>query len=68
MPVLGRVSFDLAARATGVDRSEIARLNPEYLEGVTPGGEVVDLRVPVGSAEAFRAYFTDSADEGEPGS
>jgi membrane-bound lytic murein transglycosylase D len=57
VPVLGRVSFDAAARATGTTRAEIARLNPEYVRGVTPGDEVVDLRVPPGRGQAFRDYF-----------
>ena len=61
VPVLGRVTFDAVARATGTSRGEIARLNPEYVRGVTPPGKVVRVRVPLGSAESFRAYFTDRA-------
>jgi transglycosylase-like protein with SLT domain len=58
VPVLGQVSFDAVARATGASREEIARLNPEYLEGVTPREREVDVRVPVGTAPSFRAYFS----------
>ena len=67
VPVLGRVSFEAAARAAGTSRAEIARLNPEYVRGMTPGGKVVDLRLPPGRAEAFRAYFADAAAEGSAG-
>jgi membrane-bound lytic murein transglycosylase D len=59
VPVLGRVSFDTVARATGTSPGEIARLNPEYVRGVTPPGKVVRVRVPVGSAASFRAYFEE---------
>lgn len=56
VPVLGQIRLETVARATGSSVDEIARLNPEYVHGVTPG-EQVDLRVPAGRAEAFRAYF-----------
>lgn len=68
VPVLGRLTFEIAARAAGTTRDEIARLNPEYVQGMTPGGTVVDLRLPPGRAEAFRAYFvgTDGAADSGP--
>lgn len=59
VPVLGQISFDAVARATGTSREEIARLNPEYVQGMTPDKREVDLRVPLGSGQAFRAYFAE---------
>jgi hypothetical protein len=61
VPVLGRFHFETVALATGASRDEIARLNPEYVQGVTPHQQQVDLRVPAGRAEAFRAYFAQKA-------
>lgn len=58
VPVLGRVHFETVARATGSSADEIARLNPEYVQGMTPDQQVVDLRVPAGRGAAFRDYFT----------
>jgi membrane-bound lytic murein transglycosylase D len=68
VPVLGAITFETVARATGTSRGEIARLNPRYLRGVTPAGEVVDLRVPVGLGPSFRDYFTENAGDAAPGS
>jgi hypothetical protein len=62
VPVVGSVSFETIARATGATRDEIARLNPEYLRGMTPPGRQVELRLPPGRAAAFRAYFAEDAD------
>jgi hypothetical protein len=66
VPILGSVSFETVARAAGTSREEIARLNPEYVRGLTPPGRQVDLRLPPGRAAAFRAFFTESGDA--PGS
>ena len=63
VPVLGSVSFETIARAAGSSRAEIERLNPEYLRGRTPPEREVELRLPPGTAESFRAYFDD---EGSP--
>lgn len=65
--VLGQVTFETAALASGSSRDEIARLNPEYLRGVTPHGKVVDLRLPAGRGAAFRQYFADKAAAAGPG-
>ncbi len=59
VPVRGAVSLETVARATGATRGEIERLNPEYLRGVTPPDREVELRLPVGTADGFRAYFAD---------
>lgn len=63
VPVLGQVSFEVVAQAAGSTREEIARLNPEYLEGVTPAERVVDLRLPVGSSRSFRDYFAEKSEQ-----
>jgi membrane-bound lytic murein transglycosylase D len=62
VPILGSVSFETVARAAGTSREEIARLNPEYVRGLTPPGRQVELRLPPGRAAAFRAFFTESGD------
>lgn len=62
VPVLGSVDFETIARAVGASRDEIARLNPEYLRGMTPPGRQVELRLPPGRVEAFRAFFAEDAD------
>ena len=66
--MLGAITFEAVAGATGASREEIARLNPEYLQGVTPAENVVDVRVPVGLGQSFRDYFAADAREAEPGS
>ena len=60
--VRGSVSFATIARATGRSTDDIARLNPEYLRGMTPPDRQVDLRLPPGSGDAFRAYFAQATD------
>ena len=67
VPVLGAITFETIARATGTSRGEIARLNPRYLQGVTPSEEVVELRVPVGLGRSFRDYFAVDAGDAAPG-
>jgi membrane-bound lytic murein transglycosylase D len=62
VPVRGSVSFATIARATGRHTDEIARLNPELLRGVTPPDREIELRLPPGSAAAFRDYFSELAD------
>jgi membrane-bound lytic murein transglycosylase D len=57
VPVRGSVTFETVARAAGTTREEIARLNPEYLKGRTPPGREVELRLPLGTSDAFRRYF-----------
>jgi len=57
VPVLGSISFEGAARAASASAEEIARLNPEYVRGVTPPGRQVELRLPPGRSAAFRAFF-----------
>lgn len=62
VPVRGAVSFTTAARAAGTSTEAIATLNPEYLRRTTPPRQVVELRLPPGTGEAFRRYFEGSPD------
>lgn len=64
VPVLGAISFETVALATGSTREEIERLNPEYLTGVTPADTPIDLRVPRGRAQTFRDFFARSPPAG----
>lgn len=59
VPVIGSVTFETIARAAGSTRSEIERLNPEFLRGRTPPEREVLLRLPPGTAASFRSYFAD---------
>jgi len=61
VPVRGQLSFERAAEAAGTSADEIARLNPQYVRGVTPSDEIVDLRLPEGRGAAFREYFAGKA-------
>ena len=67
VPVVGRITFDAVALAAGTSREEIERLNPEYVEGVTPDKREVDLRVPVGQGRSFREYFAEGPGRDRPG-
>jgi hypothetical protein len=62
VPVVGSISFAAVARAAGTSTDEIARLNPEYLRGLTPPDRQVELRLPPGTGQAFRTYFAEAAD------
>lgn len=57
VPVVGSVSFETIARASGSTPGEIERLNPEYLRGRTPPERQVELRLPPGTGQDFRNYF-----------
>ncbi len=50
-------SLDVVARAAGVSESEILALNPHYLRGFTPPGEVRSVRVPQGRSFEFERNF-----------
>ena len=65
--VRGAISFETVARAAGTTRAEIARLNPEYVGGATPGDRQVELRLPPGHGDTFRIYFARTQDT-PPGS
>lgn len=60
--VNGAVSFVTVARAAGTTTEAIATLNPEYLRRSTPPRRQVELRLPRGTAPAFRSYFERAAD------
>ena len=61
VPVRGAFTFEGLARATGAKLEEIARLNPEYVRGVTPDRRRVDVRVPVGLGQSVRDYYASGA-------
>ena len=51
------------ARATGTATSDIVRLNPHILRGMTPPRDSFKVRVPVGAAADFSAAFAALSDE-----
>ena len=50
-------SLDVVARAAGVPEEEILALNPHYLRGFTPVGEVRTVRVPQGRSFQFERNY-----------
>ena len=48
---------DVVARAAESTESEIARLNPEYVRGMTPPGRRVLVRVPAGMGSTFQRNY-----------
>ena len=44
-------------QAAGATVDEMKDLNPHFLRGVTPPGEVSEVRIPLGSAERFREGY-----------
>ena len=55
--VVGGMSLGAVAKAAGVPLEQIMELNPHILRGVTPPGEISEIRVPVGRADGFNAAF-----------
>jgi hypothetical protein len=51
--VPGLTSLATVAQAAGVSYDEVARLNPEYLRGVTPPDPAVPVRLPWGQGPTF---------------
>ncbi|MEE9208544.1 MAG: LysM peptidoglycan-binding domain-containing protein [Gemmatimonadota bacterium] len=52
-------SFDVLAKAAGVQEEEIKALNPQFLRGATPPKRTVQLRVPQGHATAFASNYAE---------
>ena len=50
-------TLDVVARASESTESEIARLNPEYVRGMTPPGRRVLVRVPPGMGPTFQKNY-----------
>lgn len=50
-------TLDVVARASESTESEIARLNPEYVRGMTPPGRQVLVRVPPGKGLTFHLNY-----------
>jgi membrane-bound lytic murein transglycosylase D len=55
--VPGGTAFSAIARAAGTRESEVRRLNPHVVRGVTPPGEPFPVRIPDGRAATFGARF-----------
>lgn len=51
--VAGGTTLSAVATASRVTLEEIRDLNPHFLRGVTPPGEVSEVRVPVGASVSF---------------
>jgi membrane-bound lytic murein transglycosylase D len=45
------------AKAAGVAPEEVAYLNQQYVQGVTPPGRSAAVRIPAGTAEAFEVAY-----------
>lgn len=57
-------TLDVIARAADVPQTEIERLNPQFVRGITPRGRESAVRVPEGRGAAFEAaYALIPADE-----
>ena len=65
--VTAHTSLAAVARAAGTSHEEIKRLNPELISGVTPPSRNTYVRVPVGSAQVFRANVVRRQGEGAGG-
>lgn len=50
-------TLDVLARAAEVEESEIRRLNPELLRGLTPPGQTIAVRVPYGRGALFAENY-----------
>lgn len=55
--VPGGTPFSAVARAADVRESEVRRLNPHLLRGVTPPGAPFPVRIPDGRSAAFGSRF-----------
>ena len=50
-------TLDVIARAADVPQTEIERLNPQFVRGITPRGRESAVRVPEGRGPAFQAAY-----------
>lgn len=50
-------TLDVIARAADVPQTEIERLNPQFIRGMTPRGRESAVRVPEGRGPAFQAAY-----------
>jgi len=60
--VAGGMALGAVAKASGATMDEIRDLNPHFIRGVTPPGEVTEVRVPLGTSATFAAAFNALAD------
>ncbi len=52
-------SLDVIAEAAGTTEERIRRLNPKFRRHVTPPDREAEVRVPAGTAEAFRTAYAE---------
>ncbi|MEM7414582.1 MAG: lytic transglycosylase domain-containing protein [Gemmatimonadota bacterium] len=62
VPVVGSIGFRTIAEASGSTIEDIAWLNPQLVREATPSDREILLRLPTGTATAFREYFASRAD------
>ncbi len=55
--VAGGMALGAVAKASGATLDQIRDLNPHFIRGVTPPGETIEVRVPVGTSAGFAAAF-----------
>jgi len=60
--VSGGTALAAVAQAAGTSLDVIQDLNPHFLRGVTPPGEISELRVPLGASAAFDSVFNSLPD------
>jgi membrane-bound lytic murein transglycosylase D len=55
--VPGGTDLTVVARALGVDKDVVEKLNPQLLRGMTPPGGAYEIRIPGGHGERFASGF-----------
>jgi membrane-bound lytic murein transglycosylase D len=65
--VPGGTELALVADAAGVELSDVRRLNPHLVRGITPPGEDFSVRIPDGRRAAFSSTFASALDPSTPG-
>lgn len=52
-----QVELSVLAKILAVDSAAVRRLNPRYVQGLTPAGREVEIRVPAGAGQRFAAAW-----------